>query len=152
MNWIEISREVLKGGLTIAVLVTAIIVPISVGFALLRDSRLLDRIAEGIHPVMHRFGLSDRAAFPLVAGLLLGVVFGAGVLLSFSKDSSLTKRDLVLVLVFLSVCHSLIEDTVIFVALGANAWVLVPFRFVLAFSATFLVACILGRRHAPGAG
>ena len=85
----------------------------------------------------------------LVAGLLLGVVFGSGVLLSFSKDRSLTKRDLILVLVFLSVCHSVIEDTVIFVALGVNAWFLIVFRFLLAVFATFLVACLLGRRHAP---
>ena len=116
--------------------------------ALLTDSRLLDRGVVFIQPVMQRLSLSSRAAFPLLAGFFLGIVFGSGVIISFANDGTLTKRDLVLVLIFLSICHSIVEDTLIFAALGANWWVLISCRFVLAALAAFAVSLVLPRPDA----
>ena len=111
--------------------------------ALLADSRLLDRGVGFIQPVFQRLNLSSRVAFPFLAGLFLGIVFGSGVIIAFAKDGTLTKRDLVIVLVFLGICHSVIEDTVIFAALGANWWVLISCRFVLAAFAAFAVSFVV---------
>ena len=120
-----------------------------VGLALMKDSLLLDRAAGFLEPVMKRLNLSNRAAYPLLAGLFLGIIFGSGVILSFARDGSLTKRDLILVLVFLGICHSIIEDTVVFIALGANWWVLIIARFLLAAFAATAVSILL--RPKPGA-
>ncbi len=76
----------------------------------------------------------------------MGLVFGAGVIISFANDGTLTKRDLILVLVFLGICHSIIEDTLIFAALGANLWVLISCRFILAALAAFAVSFVLPSR------
>ena len=143
MDWPVILKEIIAGGTRIAVLITAIIIPLMVGLALLTDSRLLDRVVGFTHPIMKRLSLSNQAAFPLMAGLFFGIVFGSGVIISFAKDGSLTKRDLMLVLVFLGVCHSVIEDTLIFIALGANWWVLISCRFFLAGLAAFIASLIL---------
>ena len=146
LDWQIILREILTGGARIAVLVPAIIIPLMVVLALLTDTRLLDRGVGFIQPVMQRLKLSNRVAFPLLAGLFLGIVFGSGVIISFANDGTLTKRDLILVLVFLGICHSIIEDTLIFAALGANWWVLISCRFVLAASAAFAVSLVLPSR------
>ena len=146
MDWPLIIREILTNSVRITLLLTAIIIPLMVGLALLKDSRLLDRAAGFLQPVMQRLKLSNNAAYPLLAGLFLGIVFGSGVILSFAKDGSLTKRDLMLVLVFLGICHSIIEDTVVFIALGANWWILVGARFLLAALAAFSVSLVLRRR------
>ena len=146
MDWQVILREIITGGAHIAVLVPAIIIPLMVVLALLADTRLLDRGVGFIQPVMQRLNLSNRVAFPLLAGLFLGIVFGSGVIISFANDGTLTKRDLILVLVFLGICHSIVEDTLIFAALGANWWVLVSCRFVLAALATFAVSFVLPSR------
>ena len=106
-------KEIITGGAHIALLVPAIIIPLMVVLALLTDTRLLDRGVGFIQPVMQRLNLSNRVAFPLLAGLFLGIVFGSGVIISFANDGTLTKRDLILVLVFLGICHSIIEDTLI---------------------------------------
>ena len=143
MDWQIILQEIITGGVRIAVLVPAIIIPLMVVLALLTDTRLLDRGVGFIQPVMRRFNLSKRVAFPLLAGLFLGIVFGSGVIISFANDGTLTKRDLILVLVFLGICHSIIEDTLIFAALGANWWVLISCRFVLAALAAFAVSLVL---------
>ena len=118
MDWQVILQEIITGGAHIAVLVPAIIIPLMVFLALLTDSRLLDRGVGFIQPVFQRLNLSSRVAFPFLAGLFLGIVFGSGVIISFANDGTLTKRDLILVLVFLGICHSIIEDTLIFATLG----------------------------------
>ena len=143
MDWQVILREIITEGAHIAVLVPAIIIPLMIVLALLTDSRLLDRGVVFIQPVMQRLNLSSRVAFPLLAGFFLGIVFGSGVIISFANDGTLTKRDLILVLVFLGICHSIVEDTLIFAALGANWWVLISCRFVLATLATFAVSFVL---------
>ena len=76
MDWQIILREIITGGAHIAVLVPAIIIPLMVVFALLTDTRLLDRGVGFIQPVMQRLNLSNRVAFPLLVGLFLGIVFG----------------------------------------------------------------------------
>jgi len=143
LDWQIILREIITGGAHIAVLVPAIIIPLMVVLALLTDTRLLDRGVGFIQPVMQRLNLSNMVAFPLLAGLFLGIVFGSGVIISCANDGTLTKRDLILVLVFLGICHSIVEDTLIFAALGANWWVLISCRFVLATLATFAVSFVL---------
>ena len=148
MDWRVILQEIITGGAHIAVLVPAIIIPLMIVLALLTDSRLLDRGVVLIQPVMQRLSLSSRAAFPLLAGFFLGIVFGSGVIISFANDGTLTKRDLILVLIFLSICHSIVEDTLIFAALGANWWVLISCRLVLAALAAFAVSLVLPRPDA----
>ncbi|MEX1327691.1 MAG: nucleoside recognition domain-containing protein [Desulfobacterales bacterium] len=143
MDWPVIFQEIFTGGAHIAVFVPAIIIPLMVVLALLTDSRLLDRGVGFIQPVFQRLNLSSRVAFPFLAGLFLGIVFGSGIIISYAKDGTLTKRDLVIVLVFLGICHSVIEDAVIFAALGANWWVLISCRFVLAAFAAFAVSFVV---------
>ena len=151
MDWPVIIREILTNSFRITLLLTVIIIPLMIGLALLKDSRLLDRAAGFVQPVMQRLKLSDKAAFPLLAGLFLGIVFGSGVILSFARDGSLAKRDLMLVLVFLGICHSIIEDTVVFIALGANWWILVSARFLLAALAAMAVSFLLRPKPAAAA-
>jgi len=143
LDWQLILQEIITGGARVTDLVPAIIIPLMVVLALLTDTRLLDRGVEFIQPVMRRLNLSNRVAFPLLAGLFLGIVFGSGVIIAVAKDGTLTKRDLVIVLVFLGICHSVIEDAVIFAALGANWWVLISCRFVLAAFAAFAVSFVV---------
>ncbi len=140
MDWLLIIKEISIGSGRIAFLVLAIIIPLMLFLAVLKDSRVLDRATLLIEPVMKRFSLSNKAAFPVLAGLLLGIVFGSAVIISSAKEGILTKRDLVLVLVFLGVCHSVIEDSVIFISLGANAWILIFTRFFMALLAAFAVS------------
>jgi hypothetical protein len=149
MDWPLIAREILTNSLRIGIVLCGIIIPLMVGLALLRDSHLLDRAAGILQPVMRRLNLSNRAAYPLLAGLFLGIVFGSGVIISFARDGSLTKRDLMLVLVFLGICHSIIEDTVVFIALGANGWILMAVRFTLAALAAFSVSILIRPRSEP---
>ncbi len=149
MDWLLIIKEMLIGSGRIALLVSVIIIPLMLLLAVLKDSGILDRATLLIEPAMKRFGLSNKAAFPILAGLLLGIVYGSGVIISFAKDRTLTKRDLGLVLVFLGVCHGVIEDNVIFISLGASAWILIFSRFFMALLAAFAVSIFFHPKPEP---
>jgi len=151
LDWPLIIREILINSVRITLLLAAIIIPLMVALALLRDARLLDRAAGLLQPILKRLKISNRAAFPLLAGFFLGIVIGSGVIIAFAREGSLTKRDLMLVLVFLGICHSIIEDTLIFVALGANWWVLISARLLLAALAALLVSFFLQPNPAAAA-
>ena len=77
------------------------------------------------------------ASFSIITGIILGITYGAGVLI-VEKDK-LTKKELLYVGTFLMIAHSLIEDPLLFVLFGANFWVLVGIRLVLAVIFSYLV-------------
>jgi hypothetical protein len=77
------------------------------------------------------------ASFSIITGIILGITYGAGVLIA-EKDK-LTKKELLFVGTFLMIAHSLIEDPLLFVLFGANFWILVGIRLVLAVIFSYLV-------------
>jgi hypothetical protein len=78
-----------------------------------------------------------NASFSIITGIILGITYGAGVLIA-EKDK-LSKKELLYVGTFLMIAHSLIEDPLLFVLFGANFWVLVLIRLILAIIFSFLV-------------
>jgi len=77
------------------------------------------------------------ASFSIITGVILGITYGAGILIA-EKDR-LTKKELLFVGTFLMIAHSLIEDPLLFVLFGANFWVLVGIRVVLAVIFSYLI-------------
>jgi hypothetical protein len=75
--------------------------------------------------------------FSIMVGLLLGITYGAGILIS--ESSNIKKSDMFLITTFLMICHAVIEDTLLFAILGSDFMVVVAIRliwaFILAFSA-----------------
>lgn len=117
-----------------------IIIPIMICMEILKDLKVLDRLTTKLHWTVKPFGLPQAAVFPLLVGLVLGLSYGAGFIIQAAKDGSLTKRDLYLVSLFLVINHSMFEDTLLFAALGANAWLLITFRFVTSVIITWVVS------------
>jgi hypothetical protein len=79
--------------------------------------------------------------FSIVIGLILGITYGAGVLINEAKN--LSKKDILYIATFLSVCHSIIEDTLLFVIFGANMWIVILIRLIGAFIIAHLIVKIL---------
>jgi hypothetical protein len=53
------------------------------------------------------------------------------------RSTDLQKGEAFLILLYLSVCHAIIEDTLIFVVIGGNGLILVGARFFLATVLTY---------------
>ncbi|KDR96005.1 Nucleoside recognition [Peptoclostridium litorale DSM 5388] len=117
-----------------------IVVPLMIVMQVLKDCRVLDKIADILRPMTEFFGMSKEASFPLIVGLVFGLSYGAGVIVQSSKEGNLTKKDVVLMVLFLINCHAVFEDTLIFVAVGANGWVLLLARTAAAVALTYFMS------------
>ena len=51
----------------------------------------------------------------------------------------MTKKDVILVSTFLCLCHAIIEDTLLFMAIGANPFIIVLVRVIVAIIITLVV-------------
>ncbi len=78
-----------------------------------------------------------HTSFSLLTGQLLGITYGAGILFKEANSGNLKKKDLFFIGTFLMVCHSLLEDPLLFVLFGANYWVIVITRLSMACVAAF---------------
>lgn len=80
-----------------------------------------------------------NSAFSITIGVILGITYGAGILISEYEKNTLSKRDILFIGTFLMICHAIIEDTLLFVIFGANFWVIVSMRVLFAFIFAFVL-------------
>lgn len=113
---------------------------------ILKDLRVLDVISRRLSFTMRFLGIPDRGAITMGAGLLFGIAFGAGVIIEQAREQAFSKRDLYIMLLFLSGCHAVVEDTLLFVPLGIPVWALLLLRLVVAIVLTVIVARIWHKR------
>ncbi|XOB60962.1 nucleoside recognition domain-containing protein [Campylobacterota bacterium DY0563] len=84
--------------------------------------------------------------FSIFVGVILGITYGAGILIKEAKSSSLTKRDIFFIGTFLMICHAIIEDTLLFVIFNANLYIIVVFRVIAAIIFSVFLLKLYDRR------
>jgi len=130
----DILFVALKDSLVLTLKLFVIVLPLTISYEYLKHRQ---KIIE-----KRRFsfiGISHNGLVPLVTGIIIGLTYGAGIIIHSIRTSNISKKEAFLILLFLSVCHAIIEDTLIFVIIGANIFVLIGFRFALAIILTWLV-------------
>ena len=148
MDILAIFNEAFFGSLKSILTIAKVVIPLMVVMEILKSFKILDKLSNLLYPVTKFLGISKKSSFPLLVGLVLGLAYGAGVIVKSAKEGDLSKKDLYLLMIFLVTCHSVIEDTLIFVAIGANGWLLLGIRIPLAMILTALVARKLNKKSA----
>ena len=97
-------------------------------------------------PFIDRYSKKVNSAFSLGTGVILGITYGAGILISEYKNSSLSTKEIWFVGTFLMICHAIIEDTLLFVIFGANPWVIVSLRIVFATFFALVIGYIIANK------
>jgi len=82
--------------------------------------------------IVQSYSQKVSTSFSILAGLILGITYGAGVLIKEARSGDLSKKDILFIATFLMICHSVIEDTLLFVIFGANIWILIGVRVLFA--------------------
>lgn len=78
------------------------------------------------------FGLPHQAAFLWIVANTLGLAYGAGVIIDHVERGHLSRNHADILNYHIAVSHSLLEDTLLFVAIGASiGWITIP-RVILA--------------------
>lgn len=99
----------------------------------IRARGLLARLETICRPILRFFGLSDRVAYLWLTAQILGVAFGAGLLIEEVRGRSVYKpREIRDLHTSIGLSHSVFEDTIILASIGASIfWIIVP-RILLA--------------------
>lgn len=145
MNFGLFIKEGFTGSLTSVISMAKVIIPLMIGMEILRDSNILDKVTEKLKPVEKLLDISSDAVFPLIIGFVFGLSYGAGVIIESVEEQNLGKKDLYILMIFLVICHSVIEDTIIFVVVGANLWLLLGVRIGVAIIVSILASKILNK-------
>ena len=125
--------------LQMVIIITIIMVVLEV----LRALGVVDFLNRFLYRFTRFFGISKGASLPLFIGFFIGITYGAASIIESYKNQEMTKKDVVLVSTFICLCHSIFEDTLLFVALGAKLWIIGFVRIVIASLVTILLNVFL---------
>lgn len=129
--------------------ISLVIFVLMLAMKLLRASGALRLIERATEPLMRLTGISRAAAPITVVGMTLGLSYGSGVILDEVRKGTLAPRDVFSALSLMGVCHSLIEDTLLMLLIGAELGGLLWLRLLVAITVTAVLVRVV--RRAPDA-
>lgn len=122
-----------------------ILVALFWGLELLKQLGLIDVLMKAIHPILRLCGIKGEAAQLTTVGLLLGISYGAGVLIREVEQGHIPPRQILLSCIFMGLAHSAIEDTLLVMAVGASGLWVLGGRIIFAIAAVAVMAAVLQR-------
>lgn len=141
-SWTAIFLQGLKTATIAVIQLSVVIFPLMVIMQFLRELGWLTILSKLFAPFTRFLGMKENTSFTLVTGITIGLAFGAGVMIQAVKEDGVSRKDMMLALIFLVTCHAVIEDTVIFIPLGIPVWPLLIIRFSLAVIITLIVSLV----------
>ena len=113
---------------------------------ILKTFHILDYLSKTFAPVMKLFGLSKDSSFLWFVGQTIGLTYGSAVMIEQVENKDISRADANLLNYHIAINHSLLEDTLLFVAIGVPAsWLIGP-RFILAIILVWTVRYMIHRR------
>lgn len=124
----------------LSAMIAALIYSLTVLQRLLYEFGIMRLLVKPLRPVMLLFGLPENAAYLWLVGNVLGVSYGAACMIDLEEQGQITRSEANEVNYHLVMNHSMLEDTLVFAAMGISA------AWILGVRITFATALVWGRR------
>ena len=131
MAWIITS-------LRISALIIAVVTILMVTYRLLEEYNLINKLSKSIEPILKIFGLPKSTGFLWLIGNIVGLAYGGALMVDQMRDGKVTKAEGSLLNYHLAVSHSILEDNLLFVALGVSIWWILATRLIAAWIVVWL--------------
>ena len=117
----------LKLSLKVIILLTSLMILQRI----LEEYGILEIMSAILAPVLRLMGLPKEGAFLWIVANVVGLGFGSALMLDYLERGKITLKRNDIVNHHVAVCHSLLEDTLLFVAIGVTAfWITIPRLFL----------------------
>ena len=146
---VDLLRAFVMGSFDLLWRVFLIVVPIMVALELFEGTKAFRAVVRAWARLVRHVGLNERSAAPTLIGFLFGLAYGGGVIVRDIRRHDLGRRQVFIMSTFLSMVHAIVEDSLVFIALGASVFWVVGFRILWAALVTLAltaVATVIVRR------
>jgi hypothetical protein len=107
---------------------------------ILKKIGVIDLITRALNPFLKFLGIGKEVSTIALVGLTLGVVYGGALIINEVKSNpNIPKKDIFYAMVLMGLCHSVIEDTILMVSLGATFTGVFIIRLLLSMLVVFLL-------------
>lgn len=133
----------LKSSINISILILVIIFSLNLLYNILNSYHLISKLSKGIEPILKFFGLSPNTGFLWLIGYIVGLAYGGALMMEQMKNGKVSRTEANLLNHHLAISHSILEDNLLFVALGVSLWWILAVRLTLAWIVVWLRKLIL---------
>jgi len=140
----DLLKTFAAGSFDLLLRVFLIVVPIMVVLELFEGTKAFRAVVRAWARLVRHVGLDERSAAPTLIGFLFGLAYGGGVIVRDVRRHDLGRRQVFIMSTFLSMVHAIVEDSLIFIALGASLFWVVGYRIVWAAFVTLLLTAVAG--------
>ena len=141
---VDLLRAFVTGSFDLLWRVFLIVVPIMVALELFEGTKAFRAVVRAWARLVRHVGLNERSAAPTLIGFLFGLAYGGGVIVRDIRRHDLGRRQVFIMSTFLSMVHAVVEDSLIFIALGAGIFWIVVYRIAWAAVVTLLLTAVAG--------
>ena len=127
----ELPAQFATGSLDLLLRVFLIVVPIMVVLELFEGTRAFRAVVRAWAGSCATSGLDERPPRRRSSGSSSGSPTAAGVIVRDVRRHDLGRRQVFIMSVFLSMVHAIVEDSLIFIALGASVFWVVVYRIAV---------------------
>ncbi len=79
-----------------------IVIPLMMIIQIMKDLKWMDVFSRWMAPVTRALGMNANTSTTMVTGLVVGLAYGAGVMIQAVKEEGVSKRDVTIAFIFLS--------------------------------------------------
>lgn len=109
----------------------------------LKKLRISDLMTRLLEPLLSLLGMGREAAPVTIIGMTLGLSYGGGLIIREAQSGHLSPQDVFASVALMGLCHSIFEDTLVMMVLGAHVsgifWGRLIFSLVMIFLLTRLI-------------
>ncbi len=125
------------------IMIFLIILGLMIFLSILKKTGIMQKLNNLMKPGLRFIGMSKNAAPVTIIGLTLGLSYGGGIIIKEAKEKMLSKKDVFLSLSLMDLSHSLIEDTLLMVAIGASLIGILVARIMFSIIIIFILIKII---------